>query len=987
MAEEFDLIQIKDFNAASSASNNDFLPVYQSGVTRKIGLNILANAIISINGIIKETDVINNLNSNIQNKPVSAYQANLLKQMIDNKIDINKIIDNLTTNSDQFVLSARQGKVLYDLIESFSSQIGSGIIGEAIPSTVPISEGFGIYTTSTAGIYDNFLDSLGAPIEVTQPDLDSGLVQLWGNNNVWDKQVTAINFKESEFTNNLESSNVLVKDDVIFNLLDSNSGYEVTLKRQSAFPDGSLITEDDTTDNNIIFQLPSSKGGGFGVRTFDVGQSRDLVVDTIQDMRSMSKSDLLMFKLGIYDFVELQGYYAKGDTPSPIKYQLSTTEDEDDGGSVIDVSGLKFIHEFVDILDVSYYGVSSTVLNNTPLINKAIDYASLNNIPRVVNYGNIFVSVVEEAIPTDYSNAINLKSNIHFENYGTIKLNPTNIERTAIISCLNISNFSIRVGLIEGDKLTHLGTTGEWGMGIRLYSCRKYSIINGSIKTCWGDGIILTAGASSSQYNEGCFNGLIGNLTLDNNRRQGITVGCANKLLIDNCLLINTGGTLPQSGIDIEPNNNQNCRNIVLSNIKASDNLGSQLVISALALNANVDGVSIENCDIAGRVHISSSNEEPTAVVQNIGLRKCKISSLNQSGINIINGVKSVDISDCDIYTIKNDGLPDAYAAIRIFKSSNCKARFNRLSSDKTADGVSITDISQNHDISDNTINNVLRGVANTSNNSIFSKNIILNAVEGVINYGNNNSFSKNIIDDVSISGIRIASGSGNKVSFNEVSGIVDTTYGIRVDSTGTNNETISNNVIDVINGIINISSNSKILSNTIKNCSLDALTNYANFCHISDNDTINTGRYGIAQNGGQGNIIKANILTDSATLQADNTSRALYISNSATGNTIIFNTLHNNNAVVKPTYGIEDAPGTTNNIVGWNNINDNFYTKVRNLIGNKVVLDVSSDFVANVSTADATDLPTALSLVNTLKGRLNDFFTKDKANGYMKKS
>ena len=94
-------------------------------------------------------------------------------------------------------------EVINDLIANFSGQIGSGIIGEALPETIPISEGFGIYTVSTAGTFVNFKDVNNTPLIVSQSDLDSGLVQLWGNNNIWEKHVTLVDVFTPVFSDNL----------------------------------------------------------------------------------------------------------------------------------------------------------------------------------------------------------------------------------------------------------------------------------------------------------------------------------------------------------------------------------------------------------------------------------------------------------------------------------------------------------------------------------------------------------------------------------------------------------------------------------------------------------------------------------------------------------------------------------------------------------------------------------------------------------------
>lgn len=114
---------------------------------------------------VKKKDVINNLISDFIDKPLASIQGKVL----------NNRIDGLT-----------------ETIDNIASHVASGVAGEASPSTVPISEGFAIYTAKTSGIYIDFIDDLGVPIEVTTADLNAGLVQLWGNDNVWSKNITHI---------------------------------------------------------------------------------------------------------------------------------------------------------------------------------------------------------------------------------------------------------------------------------------------------------------------------------------------------------------------------------------------------------------------------------------------------------------------------------------------------------------------------------------------------------------------------------------------------------------------------------------------------------------------------------------------------------------------------------------------------------------------------------------------------------------------------
>ncbi|MFU1855669.1 hypothetical protein ACK8HY_01500 [Sphingobacterium sp. NGMCC 1.201703] len=92
-----------------------------------------------------------------------------------------------------------------------------------------------------------------------------------------------------------------------------------------------------------------------------------LIKNTMQEMRNLSAEEIagLQGTTTIYSGVKLLGYYKKGDTPRPIIYYLSTTEQGgEDGGSVIVVSGNKLVHHFTEGVDILYFGAYCDGLTN-----------------------------------------------------------------------------------------------------------------------------------------------------------------------------------------------------------------------------------------------------------------------------------------------------------------------------------------------------------------------------------------------------------------------------------------------------------------------------------------------------------------------------------------------------------------------------------------------------------------------------------------------
>lgn len=108
-----------------------------------------------------------------------------------------------------------------------------------------------------------------------------------------------------------------------------------------------------------------------------------LVKNTMADMRALSASEITALQNGTYDGVELLGYYEKGDTAAPIIYYLAPVSPDpgaDDGGRVIAVQSNKLIHEFVDQIDVRYFGVSTTITDNTVQLQKLVNVAIIKGL-------------------------------------------------------------------------------------------------------------------------------------------------------------------------------------------------------------------------------------------------------------------------------------------------------------------------------------------------------------------------------------------------------------------------------------------------------------------------------------------------------------------------------------------------------------------------------------------------------------------------------
>lgn len=187
-------------------------------------------------------------------------------------------------------------------------------------------------------------------------------------------------------------------------------------------------------------------------------------------------------------------------------------------------------------------------------------------------------------------NGIMLKSNsnIFFDRNSSLRLKPTGKDTYSLIRIYNVRNVNIYNPTLVGDRKNHKGSTGEWGMGIRIQDSENVRIYNVDIKDMWGDGIYIT-----SYREEKSNNILIKNGWIDNARRNGISIISGKNITVDSVQISNTNGTPPAAGIDVEPNRITD----VIHNLKLTNILTS---------NSQRDGIIL---DFTNLVHAQTSNE------------------------------------------------------------------------------------------------------------------------------------------------------------------------------------------------------------------------------------------------------------------------------------------------------------------------------------------------------------------------------------------
>lgn len=414
----------------------------------------------------------------------------------------------------------------------------------------------------------------------------------------------------------------------------------------------------------------------------------------------------------------------------------------------------------------------------SPIINAAITYASTNGYNRVRIPSGLY-KVDGSSSSYTYEGqfgAIKIPSNIHLvlDSDTVIKQKPTQYPNYNIIYFSKAENSSITGGIIEGDRKEHLGTTGELGFGIGVYSSKNITIDGVICRDCWGDGIQLNQDwgvrydDSIAYYEKQNHNITIRNVICDNNRRQGCSIESIIGGLIENSVFSNTNGTFPECGIDVEPYNA----------IKAVEDLTFR---NNLFENNNAFGLLLLNSTVK-RIIVEGNT------FKNNKSAEGQLGSKNTSKLLINNNIFNAGVSGggtrftlCSEISVTNNRYIDCWHGF--FGSTRSDFKNNQITfKDREPYNYVVIDIQDSSVSSDITIaNNRLESLgAICKNNAIIAKglNIIVDRnnigqAYGTMDVSTNSyvEFKNNFVIDMSIQGINVALGTA-RIENNTFSGI-----------------------------------------------------------------------------------------------------------------------------------------------------------------------------------------------------------------------
>lgn len=227
-----------------------------------------------------------------------------------------------------------------------------------------------------------------------------------------------------------------------------------------------------------VGDTPYIKNGKWWIGNIDTGIDAEgpkgdpavLIVDTVAELKALPQSEIDRLVSGDYKCVQLNGYYAKDDTPDSIEYYYYTGDNADDGGSVFSFKGIKVSHDFGKDVDSVYFGSKYGDLPDSFLrLNSALNYAIKSNRRLLIS---------NKGYEYKISQSLNLGTNSNYSVIGILNpiINCYTEGSSAIYSIPELNNMGFIVNpnsvIMEGDYQLSLTKTDGLDIGdvIRTYT-------------------------------------------------------------------------------------------------------------------------------------------------------------------------------------------------------------------------------------------------------------------------------------------------------------------------------------------------------------------------------------------------------------------------------------------------------------------------------------------------------------------------------------
>ena len=275
-----------------------------------------------------------------------------------------------------------------------------------------------------------------------------------------------------------------------------------------------------------------------------------------------------------------------------------------------------------------------------------------------------------------------------------LKAIPNGSAHSAILLISKAERVTITGGTLLGERAGHTGQGGEWGHGLSLAQARQVVVAGVTARECWGDGFYV------SSSHEVTFCGVIA----DHNRRQGMSITSGRGIVVRDSTFRNTAGTLPEDGLDIEPNEGDTVDNVLIKGCTFVDNAGFGLEIGvphAHTGRAWISRVVVDgNTSTGNGAHTLSTSPRAGIEVANCAGVRITNNRVAKNGLGILlrSGADHCTVTGNSVAGNAGDGIVQYLCKGNTISGNTVKGNQGRgiSSSDSSVEGVSRNTVSGN---------------------------------------------------------------------------------------------------------------------------------------------------------------------------------------------------------------------------------------------------------------------------------------------------
>lgn len=253
--------------------------------------------------------------------------------------------------------------------------------------------------------------------------------------------------------------------------------------------------------------------------------------------------------------------------PSPLVNQLifvrsigknfifkSTQEEVENGVTVLNKDVGQWVMETPDAYYASWFAKADGTNQKGQI---AIGYAYATSKKRCFIIDDVF----HLGVSSESRAGLEILSNstLVFSPQGKFIQLPTSLGSYQLINVFGAQDYKIIFPNLEGDKLTHIGTTGEWGHLLNIMDSKNGFIFKPKLKYAWGDGLYIGR-KSASEFDYDPTNISVIEPEIDGCRRNGYSLTSGININVIKPRIKRIGdydgvaGTWPKACIDVEPN-------------------------------------------------------------------------------------------------------------------------------------------------------------------------------------------------------------------------------------------------------------------------------------------------------------------------------------------------------------------------------------------------------------------------------------------------